>query len=169
MQAAHERAEEISRLATHSTERLKLRETELLILHGYVSPTQKKLKEAIVLLQESDDGFKQEYLGEFPAGAFPIESREEERAEDSLRTLTKMVGDRAIAKMDLAQCKKTEEQMLGIQKQPPLSALPKFQGDPGMPPPAMSAEVQAKARAYKLATGRSPSAKEIQRWMGSKY
>jgi hypothetical protein len=185
MQAAHERAEASAQFAAHITDRLKLKETEAIIMHGHVSPMQKKLQERITLLQESwpvsDAEYVQEYMGVFlPAGAVPLPPTQEALAADSLHTLTKMIGDGAIAKMDLAQCKKTEEQMLGIQPKVPLSAMPRYAPDlndralpalgaPQPPPNTMSEKVQAKAHAFKLVTGRSPSAEEIQKWMGSKY
>lgn len=151
MQSAHEWAERRSLENRAKTEAHQLYETELMMLHGHVNASQLKiqeLQEKLTRKEEEMAKWRQEYMGEFLPVAPPPPPPSPEQLE--LRTI--------------------EDQMLGAPR-PALSKelLQKIMSDKkdGSPTAEQAHRVRLMAHRFRLTEGRSPSWKEIQRWITS--
>lgn len=150
MQALHEECERRSAAARPETELLQMREAELTVMQGYVNESQRKIQElqqrVVELEAERQAHWSTQYMGEF-LPVVPPESEEQK---------------------EFRALRRTEEQIMGIPDRARKALLDamKVAPDAGLGPTlAQSQEIQKKAHAYKLATGRMPSQREIEEWM----
>lgn len=159
MQALHEMCERRSAAEQPRTEAMKIAGAERQIM-GIETDVERQLRAKTRELEELEQKYrglveerekwKQEYMGEFPTYSGPPPESE---AQKELRLL-----------------KKTEDEIMGIPERQHLDRIDamKYAADGEASALSQSDVVQKKAAAYRMTMGRSPTAKEIQKWMGSK-